>query len=177
MIKQSLWAEFLIGGSIYFISFIIIILIFSGKYDLSFFNDIKDYWPVLSIISILFSYIFGFIAHRFIYIIVSLIKNKKDLTKESTIILYQYGSEGLIEHINYQYRLIVTSRLLMLGMFVLGIVLGIWIYNSVYNYLTCPIAFIFIVLCIILYIITIKQKKDYKVLLMNAANEIKKSRI
>jgi hypothetical protein len=176
MIRQTLWAEFIIGGSLYFLSIIFFILLMCKKYDLRFFQEIKDLWPILSLLSLVFSYFFGYVVHRTINLFVSIFKKEKTLSNEETVILYQFGNESLIENINHQYKLIVTSRLLILGMIILGITSGLWLSNSQVSELSWSITITLILTGVISIFITLRQKKEYKELCREAVKLLKEDR-
>ena len=173
MIRQTLWAEFIIGGSLYFLSIIFFFLWTGEKYDLRFFLEIKDFWPILSLLSLVFSYFLGYVAHRTIYLFISVFKKEKTLNNEETVILYQFGNESLIENINHQYKLIVTSRLLIFGMILLGITSGLWLSKSQAPELACPVVIILILIAAISIFITLRQKKEYKELCREAVKLLK----
>ena len=176
MIRQTLWAEFIVGGAFYLLSIIFILLLIEQRFDFELFYTIKDSWPIISLISIFFSYVLGYLVHRTIYLFVSIFKHEKTLNNEEIVILYQFGNNDLIENINHQYKLIVTSRLLCPGLILFGLILGIWLSKSQFFDLSCLVSIIFVLMGSISLFISLKQKKEYKALCHAAVKLLKEKK-
>jgi len=164
MVKQSLWAEILIGGFLYLLGLLFITLWYYDLDSSIIIYSFKEYLPLITIIGIVFSYILGFFVHRIIYILLSF---KDNISYDDIVMIRQFGSADLLDTINHQYRHILFSRLLIVGMFILGISILIWSNN------TWPLSILLILLSVSSIFITIKQKKDYKQLLDSTINLIK----
>jgi hypothetical protein len=144
-----------------------------GQYDFNFLKEMKEYFSIIIILSIIFSYFLGLIVHRLIYIITSILK-KGGTDPDDVVLMYQNIENHLFEYLNHQYRHIVITRLLIPGFLFLGFVLFFWFRKSPYSVLSWYILILFIILGILSYIITKVQKKDYKNLLNSTLRSLKK---
>jgi hypothetical protein len=180
MLKKSLWAEITISGFVYFLTLFFLILTFMGVKDLFFLGNLKDFMLYLSIGAVAFSYILGILAHRILVVfyycfcfIIGIVFHKQKLKekwitahtfKSNFIKVYQLGTDRLHRELDFQFSLLSMIGSLSLGFILLGINLGIWLWNSIYSDYTLLFTIFFIIMGLLSLIVAFGQRKLYYIL-------------
>jgi hypothetical protein len=150
MTTTSLVVEFLVIGIFPFFSIFFLILCVIKKYDLSFILNMKDVFPLISILLIIVLYILGAIFHRvsqflntntFSFIFkIRFIKNilgqkvptNHDEWWQNYCIVYNETPENLVKRLSYEESLLRVFRATTVNASIFGAILGIWLRGTAY---------------------------------------------
>jgi len=166
MLKEiKIWVELTIPGFLYILSgFFSYLLVFNIN-DLESPKSLKDYSPFLSIFIIILSSIVGYSAYKLLERLVYLVRPKYNYNAKAEIKYMQKVPLELRTRYNDFYLILVFFRHLIIGTFLTGSTLILWLRcsnNLQYQNNVILIFIIFITLFIITYNFQKKTFKDFK---------------
>lgn len=191
MNTTSLVAEFILIGFIPFLSIVFGVLAANRIYDLSFLSQAKDYSAIIVFTATMFIYLLGALTHRLTQVINQYLwkpmldllpRHNEPSSKDAKAwydrftLIYQFGSEKLIDRIQYNDSLIRIFGATLTSLPILAGSFSFWIYGAA-GWRAVIIA---LVGCAILEIATFlsyrMQKENHSLWLASAKELISKTR-
>ena len=127
----TFWAKNTVVGFIYTISGIFFIFCIYGIYNLSWLENLKNYFPYIFILAVVFCSIIGYSSQIILQYIIVLFKPKfKYDPKIEKATIENLQDERLYKKYQFLYIVLVLFRHLIIGTFLLGVSIFLWLFLS-----------------------------------------------
>lgn len=176
MVPPTLWVEIIIAGFVYLLAFFFFVLNKAGIYDFGFMPPLADFVGLISLLVVFASYIFGFLMHRLVQIVIlnivakllgklgfdfNLLGDAKPGFYRDSFALYQYGSPALHREIDLQYSAFALFTSLVFSLPLLGASLFFWLGHTDVKDWALSVLLTCIGLSILSLLVNIRQRERF----------------